>query len=257
MDIINSIITDKPVYNDDRTYALVPIFTDTQKTRKIRLSIICKIDMINNYSYSFNIPRTSVSYDKLLDLDKACLDIVESKNGEWFKNSMTAKQIEDYFRPSITMQDSFVIPIEYDATEDLSLDVGNMVQIEIMLKGIIIHQQSFGLKWKLTDINLINTYNPDEDESDNATTLYPEIDKKEIEDEWDVKVDKIYKKLANKIVLLDKKKAKLEEHRHKITETLKFAKAENTPNAIWDEKLIELQNLIYEFESGFISINQK
>ena len=247
-----SLFNADPIRDSEMGFAIIPLYASADHKKRVIISIpCCKIDESRQLPgaegaiYSFNIPADSVAHNRIMALDEEGIKILEAKNAAWFNNSMTADQIERFFRPSMTGQNSLRIPEGILTDIDTELGVGSTVTIELSLVGLIVYPQTCGLKWKLASIHPI--VQPETFDDDGDGEVVNEIDKEAIETDWCERIAKTSKSIAKRIAGHQKKIMALQTFEQTIKDLLADAISEELPNSSWDAKLVTLQNKLGDF----------
>lgn len=227
--------------------------------------------MINSkgYSISIYIPPNNNDNKKLLEyliyIDDTALYNLLINNNIWFNNELNEDDLKNLYRPSYSKQTNtlniilsenipvnIVIDNKYcdNITKllDILLDNRNLknfiINIDIQHIGLYIYSKVSTNKWLIKDINISNI------ETDKCSWF-----REDIENGWKDDIDNINNNIDNKIIEYNNHITELLKYKENINTTFNSATSFKDADKNWENKLINLKNLIIDLNNRILSTN--
>lgn len=236
------------------------------KAVKLKLSgskiiAIHKLSNDNGYMLKLWLPKSSLAYDTIANMDDTAFEAVLKNNQKWFHNDLTEDQIKEYFRYCLDKEtlcilvSSVMLPrsiyIENQLVDDFQVlfemerkDISKLsVTCNIEVQGLYFYPNRFGIRWILRDIYLSNDI-PDE--------LDPleMCDRAEMESFWNHELGEVVESIENDIQILENKIQKLTQKRDTMKGLFETACHEPEISSTWAKHLEQLKHEIFEYVCG-------
>ena len=234
---------------------LVRLFDkDTNALARLRIMDV-KISQVSG-SLRVWIGTSNVGRDFVLNCDRQSLDLMMKNNKHWFQNALTEDKIREFFRDSfdahgcVTVRASETHPCKcfvngrtssFETTVEKA--IGFDATVVIVPAAIYVSASAFSVIWYVEEIHVI-------DDASEAHETEVDVDRNEIESQWDIEIAAATKMLDDKMAFLMKKYKYIEQLKGQIADLLNIAKGQPIANKSWDEALEKLENKLSGIKTG-------
>jgi hypothetical protein len=225
-----------------------------QHAKFVSINTIPASGELIRFFFEDNNPFVSI----IKNIDELAIKYIIKHNSKWFKNSLSAEQINDFFRTSLNIENQSMSVLLSKTNEALLVNNGNIIdnirdvdfsQSDLMLEieayGFYFFKKKCGIRWILRKLSV-------ENEKEEATDDW--IDIEAIENQWDTDLQEFDTHIDSDIALMKNKITRMVALRDSIHAEYKMASSIKHKEAEWNQLLKDLSVKIAKYYDGMLQI---